>query len=67
MFRKFVDAFSIWLQLWRQAGALREAGIPALPEPPFNGRSAKASLRAISLRVPLPLFRRCRMRLRFPS
>ena len=50
---------SIWLQLWRQAGALREAGIPTLPEPPFNGRSAKQvsrdiATRAASLIPPLP-------------
>ncbi len=49
----------IWLQLWRQAGALREAGVPALPEPPFNGRSAKEvsrdiATRAASLIPPLP-------------
>jgi len=57
---------NIWLQLWRQAGALREAGIPALPEPPFNGRSAKQVSRE-SLRALLPSFLRCRMRLRFRS
>jgi integrase len=50
---------SIWLQLWRQAGVLREAGIAALPEPPFNGRSAKQvsrdiATRAASLIPPLP-------------
>ena len=50
---------SIWLQLWRQAGALREAGIPTLPEPPFSGRSAKQvsrdiATRASSLIPPLP-------------
>jgi integrase len=50
---------NIWLKLWRQAGALREAGIPTLPEPPFNGRSAKQvsrdiATRAASLIPPLP-------------
>ncbi len=50
---------NIWQQLWRQAGALREAGIPTLPEPPFNGRSAKQvsrdiATRATSLIPPLP-------------
>lgn len=49
----------VWLQLWRQAGSLREAGIPTLPEPPFNGRSAKQvarelATRAASLIPPLP-------------
>jgi integrase len=49
----------IWLQLWRQAGALRQASIPALPEPPFNGRSAKQVARDVATRVaslipPLP-------------
>jgi len=49
----------IWLQLWRQAGALRQAGILALPEPPFNGRSAKQVARDLATRVaslipPLP-------------
>jgi integrase len=43
---------SIWLQLWRQAGVLREAGIAALPEPPFNGRSAKQVSRDIATRAP---------------
>ena len=50
---------SIWLQLWRQAGPLREVGIPTLPEPPFNGRSARQvareiATRAASLIPPLP-------------
>ena len=50
---------NIWLQLWRQAGALRQGGIPALPESPFNGRSAKKvardiATRAASLIPPLP-------------
>jgi integrase len=50
---------NIWQQLWRQAGALREAGFPALPEPPFSGRSAKhvsrdIATRAASLIPPLP-------------
>jgi integrase len=50
---------NIWQQLWRQAGELREAGIPTLPEPPFNGRSAKQvsrdiATRAASLIPPLP-------------
>lgn len=49
----------IWLQLWRQTCALRQASIPALPEPPFNGRSAKQvardiATRATSLIPPLP-------------
>jgi hypothetical protein len=49
----------IWLQLWRQASALRQAGIPALPEAPFNGRSSKEvsrdiATRAVSLIAPLP-------------
>ena len=50
---------NIWLQLWRQAGPLREIGIPTLPEPPFNGRSARQvareiATRAASLIPPLP-------------
>ena len=50
---------NIWLQLWRQAGPLREVGIPTLPEPPFSGRSARQvareiATRAASLIPPLP-------------
>jgi len=49
----------IWLQLWRQTGALRDAGIPTLPEPPFNGKCAREiareiATRAASLIPPLP-------------
>jgi integrase len=50
---------AIWLHLWRQAGAMRDAGISALPEPPFRGRSAKEIAREIATRAasfipPLP-------------
>ena len=50
---------TIWLHLWSQAGVLRQAGVPTLPEPPFNGRRSKEvsrdiATRAVTLIPPLP-------------
>jgi len=46
-----VGRIHIWRLLWRQSGALKDAGIEALPDVPFVGRTAKSLARELATKT----------------
>jgi hypothetical protein len=46
-----VDRINIWGLLWRQSGALKDAGVEPLPSVPFAGRSAKSLAKELATKT----------------